>query len=293
MFDARTLATPSAMFDIFRVIRFSHFSAALLLSVGLIAFSGCQWLSPKPRPAPPPPIPPEMLLPNMGKPDQYEAFRPIMPEQFSSPIVVQEPPKIEPKPDTATQEKIEELNRRISDLETQLEEARQTPPVNLIDPPSLDNAPEVEKQEVRSMRSLPIINKQGVNVYADDSQLVHIEVADKTLFMSNNWQLTAEGEETLRTIAAEIKAFDSKSILDIEGHTDNLMGDPNNPMLKHDISSEKTKVVMDFFVNSLRWDASRIGTSSFGRSRPIVDNGTPEGRARNNRIEIVIRDRNE
>ena len=282
------------MFGTFPVIRFSQ-SVALLLMVVLFASSGCRILSPKSSPQPPP-APPAMIiptpLPTVAEPDPYSAFRPIMPEQFVPPLPIQEyksePPTIESKPDTATQSKIEELNRKITELEAQVEEAKKNSlPVitDLMEPATLL----MKEAEIAEVKKLPIINKQGVTIYADALQRVHIEVMDKVLFMPNTWQLTAEGEETLRTIAAEIRAFDPKADVDIEGHTDSLMSDPNNQMQKHDISSTKAMTVMDFFVTTLRWDAARIGTSSFGRSRPVADNGTPEGRARNNRIEIVLR----
>jgi len=227
-----------------------------------------------------------------------------MPEQFTqqipAPIQVvpiqenkSEVPKIESVPDTAAQWKIDELNRRIIELESQLAEAKKPPlpevSYDLTEPETLP----MKKREIARVQKLPVINKQGVTVYEDDLQRVRIEVMDKVLFMPNAWQLTAEGEETLRTIAAEIRAFDPKTEMDIEGHTDSLMSDPNNSMQKHDISSVKAMTIMDFFVNTLRWDVTRIGTSSFGRSRPVADNGTPEGRARNNRIDIVLRSQGE
>ena len=272
--------------------------------VGLVAFAGCRVLSPQSStsaPLSPPPISPEIQLPKIDESDRYEAFRPIIPGAVYVPPLpmrevptMQEVPNIEPKPDLAAQLVIDELNRRVEELESQLEDAKNTPPpVNVVESLLLDEVPPTEKTEIKTPKNLPIINKQGVKVYTDELQHARIEVTDRSLFMPNSWQLTAEGEETLRVIAAEIRAYDSKTILDIEGHTDSLMGDPNNPMQKHEISSIKTKVVMDFFVNVLRWDASQIGTSSVGRSRPVADNGTPEGRARNNRIEIVIKDGNE
>jgi len=200
------------------------------------------------------------------------------------------PPLIERQPDTATQ-KIEELNRKITELEAQVAEARQHSPdvVLVADDLTEPETPPAKKTATR----LPIINKPGVTVYADELQRVRIAVMDKSLFMSNTWQLSAEGEETLRNIAAEIRAFNPQADMDIEGHTDSLMNDPNNPMQKHDISATKAKTVLEFFVTTLRWDVAQIGTSSFGRSRPVADNGTPEGRARNNRVEIVLRNRNE
>ena len=305
------------MFGTFHVFRFSQ-SAAMLLTVGLVVFAGCQCFSPK-SPSPPvlspasPPIHPPAI---MDGPDQYSAFRPIMPEVYMPPIPVLEPPTTEPNivpniesriessgeiitaPSNTAQPIIDELNRRITELEIQLAEAQliaaqQAPPPVVADHLLMSDALSMDTPVVPKRINLPIINRQGVNVYADESQHARVEVSDKILFTPNIWQLTAEGEETLRAIAAELRAFDGKAVLDIEGHTDSLMGDPNNPMQKHEISTAKTKIVMDFFVNALRWDTAQISTSSFGRSRPIADNGTPEGRARNNRIEIVVRDSEE
>jgi flagellar motor protein MotB len=294
----------------FSVIRFLR-SAAVIRMAALLAFSGlaccglalsgCRSLSQRNSTSPPASGSPTPNVPKMEETDRYSAFRPIMPGQFvqskpaqSSPV--QEPPKVEPqrvepKADIAVQSKIEELNKRISELEAQLLEAwkAQAPPPVIAE----NQPPQAQEFEAKAVKSLPIINREGVHVSSDEFQNVRIEVIDKALFLPNAWQLSAEGEETLRTIAAEMRASDSKAVIDIEGHTDSLMSDPNNPMQKHDISTAKSTAVMQFFMNALCWDVARIGTSSFGRSRPIADNGTPEGRARNNRIEIVVRHKNE
>ena len=248
------------------------------------------------------------------EPDRYSAFRPIMPGEldvspppvWTSPVqespvqetpvleirsepTIVEVPMIEPQPCIITLSAINELNQRIAELELQLEEARQNPqPVLAIWDEPLTK-PMVETETTVAI-PLPIINRHGVHVYADDSQNVRIEIMDGALFVPNVWVLSAEGEETLRVIAAEIMAFDPRAVIGIEGHTDNLMSDPSNPTQKHEISTVKTRAVMDFFVNALHWDAGLISVSSFGRSRPVADNGTPEGRARNNRIEIVVRE---
>lgn len=300
------------MFGIFSVIRFSQ-SAAVLLSVGLLTFAGCRCLSPKnSTPAPSPVLvnqlpvtqASEIHSPKTYEPDKYSAyaaFRPIIPEEFwrrtpAQPLPASQPsevesPKEEPAPDIDVQSTIDELNQKIADLETQLEEAKKVPPpIPYFPPDSPQSDPlPIEKKETGILNNLPVINKPGVTVYRDDSQDLRIVIADTALFVPNVWQLTAVGEETLRTIAAEIKAADAKALVEIEGHTDSLIGDPSNPMQKHEISSVKTRAIMDFFVDALRWDSVRIRTSSFGHSRPVADNETPEGRAKNNRIEIVVR----
>jgi flagellar motor protein MotB len=204
------------------------------------------------------------------------------------------PPPEQPFPEQyrseADRKKIEELNRTIQNLEHQLAESKRneeqlkaaaavvSPPPGTAADTAADPAPK-----------LPVINKPGVTVYADAQRQTHIEIMDKVLFMPNTWQLTSEGEEVLRSIGAEIKAFAPNSIVAVEGHTDSLAGDPANRIQKHDVSSIKAMAVMEFFVNTLRWNAAAVETRSCGLSRPVADNATPEGRARNNRIELVIR----
>jgi len=259
------------MFGIFSIIRFSP-SATVLITVGMVVLTGCQCFSPKPIAVTPqlPPVSPVIPPPNPVEPAHYSVFRPIMQgEQL--------------QPDAATLSKIDELNRRITELETQLAEATK------IQPPVPVEEFFVSTPVPPQAQNLPIINQPGVSIYRDESQCVRFVVLDKALFTPNVWELSAEGEETLRAIAAEIRAFDPEAVLDIEGHTDSLMSDPNNPTQKHEIASVKTKVVMDFFVNALRWDTAELKTSSFGKNRPIEENGTPEGREKNNRIEIVLR----
>ena len=292
------------MFGNSSVIQTSH-AAAMVFVAGLLALCGCRCLLPASSTITPTPVRgmqmPDPPMSAIEMPEHYSVFRPILPGEFipptptptfsiNEPLVV-EPPVTESEPDeyklnTDAQSRIDELNRIIAELELQLEDARRVPPpIPHVLPP---DSPQWGEGN-RTFKSLPVINKPDVAVYRDELQDVRIEVADRSLFSATTWQLSSEGEEILRAIAAEVRAADPKTFLDIEGHTDGLMCDPNNPMQKHEISSIKTKEIMNFFVNALRWDYARIRTSSFGSSRPITGGETPEGQERNNRIEIVVR----
>ena len=69
----------------------------------------------------------------------------------------------------------------------------------------------------------------------------------------------------------------------LEGHTDNNGTEEYNMRL----SENRVKAVKDFIVaNGI--DASRIKTSFFGESKPIADNNTEEGQAKNRRVEMKI-----
>jgi outer membrane protein OmpA-like peptidoglycan-associated protein len=69
----------------------------------------------------------------------------------------------------------------------------------------------------------------------------------------------------------------------IEGHTDNVGSDATNS----ELSLRRALSVRDYLIG-LGVAASRIDVDGYGPSRPVADNSTADGRARNRRVEIVI-----
>jgi len=41
-------------------------------------------------------------------------------------------------------------------------------------------------------------------------------------------------------------------------------------------------------IDKTGWPAARIGIAAYGDTRPVADNGTSRGRARNRRIELLV-----
>ncbi len=74
----------------------------------------------------------------------------------------------------------------------------------------------------------------------------------------------------------------------MEGHTDAFGSDETNLML----SQERADAVRKYLLANMR-DLSRedVGAVGFGESRPVANNETAEGRAKNRRIDVVIRPR--
>lgn len=71
--------------------------------------------------------------------------------------------------------------------------------------------------------------------------------------------------------------------LTVEGHTDNIGGDPYNL----ELSKRRAAAVKQALVSQYNIAADRLLTGGFGASRPIETNDTLEGRARNRRVELV------
>jgi OOP family OmpA-OmpF porin len=70
--------------------------------------------------------------------------------------------------------------------------------------------------------------------------------------------------------------------LSVEGHTDNV-GDPQE---NQTLSEERARAVMSALVQN-GVDASRLTAVGFGQNKPIADNTSEEGRAKNRRVELV------
>jgi type VI secretion system protein ImpK len=72
------------------------------------------------------------------------------------------------------------------------------------------------------------------------------------------------------------------------GHTDNVKPRASGPFKSNfDLSVARAKSVEAVLAASLS-DASRLVVEGKGEDEPIADNKTPEGRAANRRVEIMI-----
>lgn len=69
----------------------------------------------------------------------------------------------------------------------------------------------------------------------------------------------------------------------IEGHTDNIGTEEYNQKL----SQRRVDSVKNYIVDKFNIDGKRIKATGYGKTRPIADNKTDEGRQRNRRVEAV------
>lgn len=90
-----------------------------------------------------------------------------------------------------------------------------------------------------------------------------------------------KSEPVLQEIAAILKA-NPKWHLRIEGHTDSIGNDAANL----DLSKRRAAAVRAALVGRYGIDAARLATGGYGESSPVATNETPEGRARNRRVEL-------
>ncbi len=195
------------------------------------------------------------------------------------------------------QQKIDELNRQVAQLQGDLASAlakseetnRQTPEALPVPAVATEIVKPSAIPATKPPRKAPMLNIPGVTVTTDaERDEIRFGIVDSVLFVPGTHRISPEAEQVLRRIVAEIRTIGPDQSLEIEGHTDSLNVDPANPTQKHDISTIKSVAVMEYFVKSLLWKPEKIRTSAHGATQPLSDNGTPEGRRQNNRVEIVV-----
>ena len=110
-----------------------------------------------------------------------------------------------------------------------------------------------------------------------------ITLSGSVLFASAKWELLPAAQLKLNDVANALIKEDPLSKIVVEGHTDSQGGVPFN----QELSQKRAQSVRDYLVS--RGIASdRIVSQGFGPSRSIADNTSPEGRANNRRVEIVV-----
>ena len=104
------------------------------------------------------------------------------------------------------------------------------------------------------------------------------------LFAFNKAELSAQAGPRLDKLANFLKQFPDRKLL-IEGYTDSVGGDSYN----QELSERRAQAVRDALVQR-GVDTGRITARGYGKAHPVADNTSPEGRAMNRRVEIVIAD---
>lgn len=116
-----------------------------------------------------------------------------------------------------------------------------------------------------------------------------VDVVEKILFDSGRAEIKPEGLAVLKRVVEILKTVDDK-VIRVEGHTDNV---PISGSLAKRYPTN-WELAAARAINVTRYlekegiDPALLSAASFGEHQPIADNETPEGRAKNRRIAIIL-----
>jgi chemotaxis protein MotB len=117
-----------------------------------------------------------------------------------------------------------------------------------------------------------------------------VNILDRVLFDSGLATLKPEGQAVLSKVARVLAQYPNRAI-QVVGHTDNVPifnrtteGFTDNWSL----STGRALAAVRFLIDQAKVDPRRLSAVGCGEFKPVADNGTAEGRARNRRIAVVV-----
>jgi chemotaxis protein MotB len=168
------------------------------------------------------------------------------------------------------QDLIASLTNQIADLQKQKEQVSKT-----------SKSLEDEMRSQLESRDVTISKLQG---------RLTVNIVDRVMFDSGEAVLKPDGEVVMRKIAQILQEHPQLSI-HVVGHTDNVpirQTAQSRFASNWELSTARALAAVHFLTERAGVDPRRVGAVGYGEFRPVADNATPEGRAKNRRIAITI-----
>jgi outer membrane protein OmpA-like peptidoglycan-associated protein len=115
-----------------------------------------------------------------------------------------------------------------------------------------------------------------------EQEKLDVTLSSDILFTSGSAALYPGGRDKLRQFAGVLTRY-PRTTIQITGNTDSRGSEQSNM----ELSRQRAQAVADELIAD-GVSASRITTRGVGASVPVATNDTPEGRAQNRRVEIVV-----
>lgn len=128
--------------------------------------------------------------------------------------------------------------------------------------------------------------KLAIGGLRHDTVGVRISLAASTFFPSAKAKLRRPALAALDKIAKFLKTAPNKIV--IEGHTDDEPVSGGEFESNWELGASRATSVVRYLVKVHGFDPKRLSAISYADTKPLVPNTTPENRAKNRRIEILI-----
>ena len=148
---------------------------------------------------------------------------------------------------------------------------------------------EAALSELKQRLSDALLNFKGKGLTVEQRNgKVYVSMENKLLFQSGRWDIEAEGKKAIRQLAAVLQDNPDISIL-IEGHTDNVPFSGQGGLESNwDLSTKRATAVVNILLENDQLLPQNLTAAGRSEYIPIAPNSTPEGRASNRRIEVIL-----
>lgn len=119
---------------------------------------------------------------------------------------------------------------------------------------------------------------------------VYVSMENKLLFQTGSWAVGVEGKKAVVEVGKVLAQNPDISVL-IEGHTDNdkIIGNIGGGIESNwDLSTKRATAIVNILGENSGIQKKNLTAAGRGEFAPIMSNDTPEGKAKNRRIEIIL-----
>lgn len=138
-------------------------------------------------------------------------------------------------------------------------------------------------------KSLKAFEGKGLTVEQRNGK-VYVSMENKLLFGTGSWAVGAEGKTAVVAVGKVLADNPEISVL-IEGHTDNdkILGSIGGGIENNwDLSTKRATAIVNILSENKGVNKQNLTAAGRGEFAPLVSNDTPEGKAKNRRIEIIL-----
>lgn len=112
-----------------------------------------------------------------------------------------------------------------------------------------------------------------------------IDMKEGANFAFNSSNLPAQAQHEIDSFLSDMKSDGTDNIVFmVAGHTDNAGSDDFN----YELGKRRADAVSRYLITKKSMDPVRVVSVSYGESAPAADNSSPQGRAKNRRVEILV-----
>jgi len=165
-------------------------------------------------------------------------------------------------------------------------------------PPAKKQAKDIAKGRIHAKERDLVAVKASMEAYLlkkGAQEKVGIEIGRRGLTVSlKEAGFFDSGSDTVKSDSRELLAMLAESLSHytnpyrVEGHTDNIPIRSGKYQSNWELSTSRATNIVQYLVGAYDYDPERMAAAGYGEYKPVADNGTVEGRAKNRRVDIVL-----
>lgn len=144
---------------------------------------------------------------------------------------------------------------------------------------------EINGRIVSGIRGIIEREQKDISVRTERRGVV-VSIGESFLFPAGSTDIKESSMRVLGELAMFLKGIDNQIM--IEGHSDNIPVRNSRYTSNWEISTIRAVRILRLFVGRFGIPPERLIVAGYGEYKPVRENTTPEGRAKNRRVDIVI-----